>query len=193
MKLSTEPAAPALVPVDIALPSSAAETTAPAVEIHVAGQDRCRPVGLRRSRAALPARCCRGVCTIPPKVAIYAAVAPADLRRSFDGVSAAARDVLGADQRGGALFLFFNRGRDRVKILWYDRSGFCLLYKRLDRGTFRLPSPLATAYRSIHRRGGAGEDPRRHRPAAGALAQDGLSRFLIAGLPAIDRSGRQVV
>ena len=80
---------------------------------------------------------------IPAKVAIYAAVTHVDLRRSFDGLSAAARDVLGGDPRGGALFLFFNRGRDRVKILWYDRSGFCLLYKRLDRGTFRFPSPLS--------------------------------------------------
>ena len=86
---------------------------------------------------------------IPAKVAIYAAVTPVDLRRSFDGLSAAARDVLGADPRGGALFLFFNRGRDRVKILWYDRTGFCLLYKRLDRGTFRLPSPLSAADRSV--------------------------------------------
>jgi len=86
---------------------------------------------------------------IPARVAIYAAVSPVDLRRSFDGLSAAARDVLGADPRGGALFLFFNRSRDRVKILWYDRSGICLLYKRLDRGTFRIPSALSATDRSV--------------------------------------------
>jgi len=80
---------------------------------------------------------------IPAQVTIYAAAAPIDLRRSFDGLAAAARDVLGDDPRSGALFLFFNRSRDRVKILWYDRTGFCLLYKRLDRGGFRVPEPLA--------------------------------------------------
>jgi transposase len=57
--------------------------------------------------------------------------------------------MLGADPRGGALFLFFNRSRDRVKVLWYDRRGFCLLYKRLDRGTFRIPSALSAADRSV--------------------------------------------
>ncbi len=86
---------------------------------------------------------------IPARVAIYAAATPVDLRRSFDGLAAAARDVLGDDPRGGALFLFFNRSRDRVKVLWYDRTGFCMLYKRLDRGTFRIPEPLGPTDRRV--------------------------------------------
>jgi transposase len=86
---------------------------------------------------------------IPARVAIYAAVAPIDLRRSFDGLAAAARDTLGDDPRSGALFLFFNRARDRMKVLWYDRTGFCLLYKRLDRGTFRMPGPLDPSDRRV--------------------------------------------
>ena len=86
---------------------------------------------------------------IPGQVAIYAAVTPIDLRRSFDGLAAAARDALDGDPQSGALFLFFNRARDRMKVLWYDRTGFCLLYKRLDRGTFRIPEPLDPSDRRV--------------------------------------------
>jgi hypothetical protein len=104
----------------------APDVSASAVEIHVAGKVMIVPTSFDERVASAPGDP-RGRPVIPAKVAIYAAVTPVDLRRSFDGLSAAARDVLGADPRGGALFLFFNRGRDRVKILWYDRNGFCLL------------------------------------------------------------------
>lgn len=79
---------------------------------------------------------------IPAQVPIFVATAAADMRRGFDGLAAAAREVLGEDPQSGALFLFLNRRRDRLKILWYDRTGFCLLYKRLERGVFRIPEPL---------------------------------------------------
>ncbi len=79
---------------------------------------------------------------IPARTEIFVATQPVDMRRSFDGLAAAARETLGRDPQSGALFLFFGRGRDRVKLLWWDRTGFCLLYKRLERGAFRIPGPL---------------------------------------------------
>jgi transposase len=76
---------------------------------------------------------------LPSDVAIYVALEPIDLRWSFDILAGTVRERLGGDPKSGALFLFFGRRRDRVKVLFYDRTGYCLLYKRLDRGTFHLP------------------------------------------------------
>jgi transposase len=84
-----------------------------------------------------------------PRASIYVAVHPVDLRRSFDGLAAAARERTSKDPLSGALFLFFNRARDRVKILWWDRTGFCVLYKRLERGAFRIPEPLEPGASSV--------------------------------------------
>ncbi|MFT3926004.1 MAG: IS66 family insertion sequence element accessory protein TnpB [Myxococcales bacterium] len=75
-------------------------------------------------------------------VAIYVAVTPLDMRRSFDGLAAAARETLRQDPESGALFLFANKRGHRVKILWWDRTGYCLLQKRLEWGAFRLPRTL---------------------------------------------------
>jgi transposase len=80
---------------------------------------------------------------IPARMAIYVATERLDLRRSFDGLAGVVREVLREDPLSGALFMFFNKAADRVKILWWDRTGYCLLYKRLERGTFRVPHPLA--------------------------------------------------
>jgi len=76
---------------------------------------------------------------LPPAVRIYVAVDPVDIRKSFDGLSEAVREVLRGDPMSGHLFVFRNRRADRIKILFWDRSGFSLFYKRLERGTFRLP------------------------------------------------------
>src|SRR4029434_4694459 len=63
-----------------------------------------------------------------------------DLRRSIDGLSALVREQLALDPFSGHLFLFRNRRGDRLKILAWDRSGFWVLYKRLEQGTFAWPA-----------------------------------------------------
>jgi transposase len=75
-------------------------------------------------------------------VSIFVSAAPLDMRRSFDGLAAAARETLKQDPESGALFVFANKRGHRVKVLWWDRTGYCLLQKRLEWGAFRLPRTL---------------------------------------------------
>ena len=74
--------------------------------------------------------------SLPFQLRIFAAVEPVDFRKGFDGLVAIVRDGFREDPFAGDLFCFFNRRRDRVKILAWDRNGFWLHYKRLERGTF---------------------------------------------------------
>lgn len=74
---------------------------------------------------------------------IYLYRAPCDMRKSFDGLCGLIRSELGADPLSGSLFVFCNRRRNMVKCLYWDRDGFALWYKRLERGCFRLPHLLA--------------------------------------------------
>lgn len=83
--------------------------------------------------------------TLPPSVRIFVGVSPVDMRKSFDGLSAVVREVLRGNPMSGHLYVFRNRRGDRLKILLWDRSGWCLFYKRLERGTFRLPVEDATS------------------------------------------------
>jgi len=76
--------------------------------------------------------------TLPPTVRVFLCLVPADMRRSLDGLAAMTREVLREDPFSGHLFVFFNRRRDRVKVLLWDRSGLCLYYKRIEKGRFRL-------------------------------------------------------
>lgn len=77
--------------------------------------------------------------TLPPTVRVFIAVQPADLRKGFDGLAAVTRNVIRHDPMSGHLFVFFNRRSDRSKVLYWDRSGWCVFYKRLERGTFKMP------------------------------------------------------
>ncbi len=85
----------------------------------------------------------------PGTVRVYAAIEPVDLRKGFDGLSLAVRTVLGADPISGALFVFFNRRFDRVKVLAWTPTGFVMIYKRLEKGRFQLPRQLAAGDRSL--------------------------------------------
>ena len=78
--------------------------------------------------------------TLPPSTRVFVATRPADMRRSFDGLLSLVRDFLGDDPFSGHLFVFPNRKGDRLKILWWDRDGLAIWYKRLEAGRFSFPS-----------------------------------------------------
>ena len=83
--------------------------------------------------------------TLPPSVRIYLATGKVDLRRGHDGLGAIVRNQWKVDIYGGHLFVFVGRRGDRCKILFWDRGGFVLYYKRLERGRFRVPQVAADA------------------------------------------------
>jgi transposase len=76
--------------------------------------------------------------SLPGSVRIFVARQPVDLRKAFDGLCALTRDALQLDPFTGHVFVFFNRCRDRIKLLLWERNGFWLFYKRLERGTFAV-------------------------------------------------------
>lgn len=76
---------------------------------------------------------------LPPSVKIYVATAPCDMRKQYDGLALLVEQGLGKDPRSGHLFVAFNRRGDHVRILFWDRNGYALFGKRLERGRFRLP------------------------------------------------------
>jgi transposase len=77
-------------------------------------------------------------------VRVYLAKEPADMRKSFDALAALASGSLGLDPFSGHLFVFLNKRRDRIKILYWDRDGMSVWAKRLERGTYRLPDAAAS-------------------------------------------------
>ena len=83
--------------------------------------------------------------TLPPSVRIYLAVGQVDMRRGHDGLAAIVRGQWKLDLYGGHLFVFLGRRSDRCKILFWDRGGSVVYYKRLERGRFRLPHVSAEA------------------------------------------------
>ena len=76
---------------------------------------------------------------IPHGVEVFVGLDPIDLRWSFDRLAGIVTERIGREARSGALFIFFGKRRDAMKLLFFDGTGMCLFYKRLDRGTFRIP------------------------------------------------------
>lgn len=78
--------------------------------------------------------------SLPPTVKIFLATRPADMRKGFDGLKSLVEEFLQQDPLSGHLFVFRNRRGDRLKILYWDRDGLAIWYKRLEAGTFRFPA-----------------------------------------------------
>jgi transposase len=73
------------------------------------------------------------------RVRVFLCTSPTDMRKGFDTLAVLVREGLGYDPLSGHLFLFVGRRRDRLKLLYWDRDGYALWYKRLEKGTFRMP------------------------------------------------------
>ncbi len=74
-----------------------------------------------------------------PEVRVFVCRRPTDMRKSFHGLVALVESVLGQDPLSGSLFVFVNRRRDRMKILYWGQTGFCIWYQQLQKGTYQLP------------------------------------------------------
>jgi len=79
------------------------------------------------------------VIALPASVRVYLCTRPCDMRRSFDGLHAMVAGAMQLDALAGHLFVFSNKRRDRVKILYWDRDGFAVWAKRLEQGTYAMP------------------------------------------------------
>ena len=77
---------------------------------------------------------------LPPSVRIYFATEPTDMRKGIDGLRAVVESTLKHDPYEGHLFVFVGKSKDKVKILFWDRGGFVLYLKRLEKGRFQLPT-----------------------------------------------------
>jgi len=77
-------------------------------------------------------------------VKAWMCVEPVDMRKSIDALAQLVQPLLSQDAFSGSLFVFVSKGRNKVKILWWDRHGFWLAYKRLERGRFPDPQLLAS-------------------------------------------------
>ena len=77
---------------------------------------------------------------LPASTRIFVCTQPVDMRKSFDGLARCARELLETDPSTGALFIFTGKSAASLKALWWDKGGWCILYKRLARGSFRVPA-----------------------------------------------------
>jgi len=87
--------------------------------------------------------------TVSPGARVYLAVEPVDLRRGHDGLCALVRGALALDPYAGHFFVFVGKRGDRIKVLFWDRGGFVVYYKRLARGRFQRPPMTAGADRVV--------------------------------------------
>ena len=85
-----------------------------------------------------------------PRGAIYLVSGITDMRKSIDGLSLIVADVLEMDLLSSVWFIFRNRGKDKIKILFWDTNGFWLYYRRLEKGRFKWPKPTASGHIHIH-------------------------------------------
>ncbi len=88
---------------------------------------------------------------IPATVRVFVCTEPQDMRRGFDRLAQVVQQVMGGDPRSGDLFVFTSRGSDRLKMLWWDRNGYAVLYKRLHGATTRAPKIADPSLRVIGR------------------------------------------
>lgn len=86
---------------------------------------------------------------IPRGVEVFVGLEPIDLRWGFDRLAGIVAERVGREARSGALFVFFGKRRSAIKVLFFDGSGMCLFYKRLDQRAFRLPEPLDAQATSV--------------------------------------------
>jgi transposase len=86
---------------------------------------------------------------LPSGLRIYLALEPVDMRKQYDGLWALASQHLGLDPKSGALFVFTNKSRDRIKLLHWDGSGVWVLAKRLEEGRFTWPRTAGTDVRKL--------------------------------------------
>jgi len=77
--------------------------------------------------------------TLPPGVRVFVATTRVDGRKGIDGLSALVRSQFAEDPLSGSMYVFFSRRSDRVRVLYYDRDGYVLITKRLEKGAYRLP------------------------------------------------------
>ena len=77
---------------------------------------------------------------MPPQIRVFLYRPPTDMRKSFNGLIALTESKLKRDPLSGSFFVFVNRLRDRIKILYWGQTGFCIWYQQLQRGTYQLPS-----------------------------------------------------
>lgn len=82
--------------------------------------------------------------TFSDELQVYLYTKPCDMRRGFDVLSQLVESQFGRSVRGGGVFVFFSRSRDRVKLLYWDEDGFALWYKRLEAGVFRVSAESDT-------------------------------------------------
>ncbi len=76
---------------------------------------------------------------LPIGIRILICIEPQDMRKSFDTLACVTRELLGEEPQSGALYVFVGKRATRIKVLWWDRNGYCLLAKRLHRAFFRIP------------------------------------------------------
>jgi len=106
-----------------------------------------------------------------PNLRIFLAIDPTDMRKSFDGLFALVENVINENPLSGHLFLFRNRKRDRVKLLYWDQDGLVIWYKRLEEGSYQFPSDLAPSNQ-------AGADTRTDLPSSQEIRADELAMLL---------------